>query len=260
MHSPISKLKLLSIFFVFLFVGSCTKDDPSDPNDTNNINVFNNRQGTGSSANDILSDDTFKSMVIELVYVEGYEPTQTAINNFVSFLTNRIYKPSGITVLKRAIAKLGQETYSIEDIAEIEREEREIYNTNSKIAIWAYFTDGKSDKDTAENVVLGTAYWNTSFVIYEETIRDLSNSSLEPSRSLLESTVINHEFGHILGLTNLGTPMQTEHEDTEHEHHCNVESCLMYWATESKVSLGNMNTVPQLDAQCLADLQANGGK
>ena len=260
MHSPFSKLKPLSFLFIFLLIASCSKDDAADPNDNNNINVFNNRQSTGSSANDILSDDTFKSMVIELVYVEGYEPTQAAIDNFVSFLTNRIYKPSGISVTKRAITSLGQDTYSIETIADIEREERKNYNTTNKIAIWAYFTDGKSDKDTAENVVLGTAYWNTSFVIYEETIRGLSNSPLEPSRSLLESTVINHEFGHILGLTNLGTPMQTDHEDTEHEHHCNVQSCLMYWATESKVSLGNMSTVPQLDAQCIADLQANGGK
>ncbi|WP_242205940.1 membrane metalloprotease [Aestuariivivens insulae] len=250
---------LIAVTFLLFIVSACTKDDSVNP-DGSNVNVFNNRQSTGSSANAILSDNTFKSMAIELVYVEGYEPTQTTVDNFVSFLTKYAHKPSGITVNKRAIASLGQETYSIEEIADIEREERKNYNTNNTIAIWAYFTDGKSDKDTSENVILGTAYWNTSFVIYEETIQGLSNSPLEPSRSLLESTVINHEFGHILGLTNLGSPMQTDHEDAEHEHHCNVEDCLMYWATESYVRIGNTTAVPELDAQCIADLRANGGK
>ena len=110
---------------------------------------------------------------------------------------------------------------------------------------------------------MGTAYWNTSFVIYQETVESFSNSPFEPDRTLLETTVVNHEFGHILGLTNLGTPLQSEHEDEEHPKHCNVENCLMYWASESAVNLSDMasmSTAPQLDAQCIADLQANGGK
>ncbi|WP_242085312.1 membrane metalloprotease [Aestuariivivens sediminis] len=254
------KIKILSLIFVFFLTSACSKDESVDPNDSNNVNVFDNRQSTGSSAHDILSDNTFTSMRIELVYVEGYEPTETAVNNFISFLTDRIHKPLGISLNKRAITSPGKTTYSIEDIAQIEREQREIYNNGSIIAIWAYFTDGKSDKDTADNITLGTAYWNTSFVIFEETLRGLSNSPLEPNRNLLETTVINHEFGHLLGLTNLGSPMQTAHEDSEHENHCNVNNCLMYWATEYAVGIGNMTGVPQLDAQCIADLKANGGK
>ncbi|WNH08013.1 hypothetical protein [Thalassobellus suaedae] len=181
------------------------------------------------------------------------------------FLTNRTYKPDGIIIEKRAIPSPGKDVYSIEDIADIEKEQRKYYNTTDKIAVWAYFSDGKSDKDSEANntVVLGTAYWNTSFVIYEETIKNLSNSPLEPSRSLLETTVINHEFGHIFGLTNLGTNLQSNHEDEDHPKHCNVENCLMYWATESAVNISNManmSSASQLDSQCLADLKANGGK
>jgi hypothetical protein len=41
----------------------------------------------------------YKSMVIELVYVQGFEPS-TAINNFISFLNARSNKPGGITVVK----------------------------------------------------------------------------------------------------------------------------------------------------------------
>lgn len=250
---------LLLITLIF----GCSKDEASQDKDTQSIDKNINRQTTGSSANDLLSSNTFKSMVIELVYVEGFEPAQTTINNFVSFLKNRTFKPNGITVEKRSIPSPGQDTFTLEEIADIEREERQNYNTDDKIAIWALFIDGKSNTDEGKSVVLGTAYWNTSFVIYEETIQNLSNSPLEPNRSILETTVVTHEFGHILGLTNLGSPLQSEHEDEEHPKHCDVESCLMYWSAETGAgitNMTNMSNAPQLDAQCIADLKANGGR
>ena len=253
------------IITILLAITACSKDDSNNNDQNFTINKNLNRQATGSSANDLLSDNTFTSIIIELVYVEGFQPSQTAIDNFVLFLTNRTYKPNGITLEKRAIPSPGKDVYSIEDIADIEREQRKHYNTDNQIAVWAYFSDGESDKNSDEDntVVLGTAYWNTSFVIYEETVQSHSNRPLKPNRSLLETTVINHEFGHIFGLTNLGTPLQSNHEDEEHPKHCDVENCLMYWATESAVNLSemtNMNSAPQLDTQCIADLQANGGK
>lgn len=248
------------LFLTFLsLLTACSKDEVAPRKE---INVFVNRQRTGSSANDILSDSKFSSVVVELVYVEGFEPSQTSVNNFVSFLNNRVYKPNGIRVEKRAIVSPGQDVYTIEEIAQIERDERELYNIGDELAIWAYFSDGKSDADNeAENtLVLGTAYWNTSFVIFEETIQGLSNGPLGPNRVMLETTTINHEFGHILGLVNLGSTMQNDHEDPEHEHHCNVSSCLMFWESEVSAGINSMTSVPQLDAQCLADLKANGGK
>ncbi|GGZ78800.1 membrane metalloprotease [Algibacter mikhailovii] len=251
---------VIACTIALLFI-ACSDD--SNSNETQTVNKALNRQSTGSSSNDLLSDDQFKSIRIELVYIEGFEPSDEAVDNFVSFLTNLCFKPDGITVEKRSLSSPEQETYTIEEIADIEREERKFYNTSDQIAVWALFMDGKSDKDEGDRVVLGTAYWNTSFVIYQNTIQRLSDSPFEPSRTKLESTVINHEFGHILGLTNLGAPMQTEHEDEENLKHCNVEDCLMFW--ESEVSGGsfnplNRNKIPELDAQCLADLRANGGK
>lgn len=251
--------KLLAlIILVFVFV-SCSKDDVS--NDNNGNNKIANQKPTGSSSHDLLSDDTFTSMVIELVYVEGHQPTQTAINNFVSFLNSRTYKPGGITVEPRSIPSPGITTYSTQDFVDLENANRTKYNTENQIAVWAYFADGKASGDTSTQVTLGTAYRNTSFIIYEATVRSLSGSIHQPSTAVLESTVIEHEFGHILGLTNFGAPMQTQHEDPENSKHCNVESCLMYYAATTGANLLNLGgTIPQLDAQCIADLQANGGK
>ncbi len=253
------KTTIRIILFAFLLYG-CSR---SELNDSEQNITVNNKKQTGSSAHDLLSDDTFTSMVIEVVYVEGYAPTQTAINNFVNFIKARTYKPNGVSVQTRSIVSPDKLQYSIEDIRDIEDANRTAYNTASQIAVWAFFTDGESDQNTDTSSIIGTAYRNTSFVIFENTVHDFSNNNFEPPRDLLETTVIEHEFCHILGLTNFGSPMQSSHEDLDHEKHCNVDTCLMYWASEFGSGIGNMlgsNSIPQLDSQCLADLQANGGK
>jgi hypothetical protein len=252
-------MKYLGII-ILLVLMSCSSDDSQ--NDPLN-NTQSNKLSVGASANDLLSDTTFSSLVVEVVYVEGFEPSQTAISNFVSFLENRTFKPNGITVQKRAISSPGLTPYTNQEIAAIEDSNRLLYNNDSQIAVWAFFADGSSANNTDSGVVLGTAYRNTSFVIYQETIQQLTSGTITNTTPILESTVITHEFGHILGLTNLGTPLQTNHEDLEHPKHCNIESCLMYWKAESGNGVMSMisgGSIPQLDAQCIADLQANGGK
>ncbi|MFV8342956.1 membrane metalloprotease [Flavobacterium sp. XS2P39] len=249
----------LTIGFVLLV--SCSKEDAVDTSET--INPITNKQTTGSSSNDLLSDKKFTSMIIEVVYVQGFEPSATAINNLVSFLSARTYKPSGISIVKRAIPSPGKATFTDQEIVAIEDANRTKYNTSNQIAVWVFFADGKSSTDTSTSVILGTAYRNTSLVIYEQTVHGLSDSPFEPNRSLLETTVITHEIGHILGLTNLGTTLQSNHEDTAHPKHCNVSTCLMYWSSETGKGIENMvsgGAAPQLDAQCIADLRANGGK
>ncbi|PKQ45077.1 zinc metalloprotease [Confluentibacter flavum] len=254
--------KILKIVCIIIVLAACSKDDDLKTVDETN-NKHENQKATGSSSHDLLSDNTFKSLVIELVYVEGLKPSQNTIDNFVSFLNARTFKPNGITVETRAIASTGKTSYTNQDIIAIEDAHRTKYNINNQIAVWALFIDGASENTTNSGAVLGTAYRNTSFVIFEETIQELSNSTFEPNRSVLETTVVTHEFGHLLGLTNLGSNMVENHEDPEHVKHCNVESCLMYWAAENGSGLSNLvgaSTAPQLDAKCIADLQANGGK
>ncbi|MEL1240720.1 membrane metalloprotease [Flavobacterium flavipallidum] len=244
--------KILAVVaLVCLFLNSCS--------DSEGNTKAANQKGLGSSAHELLSEDKFDSMIIEVVYVEGFEPSATALNNFKSFLENRVNKSGGITIQKRAIPSPGNESYTNAQIIAIEAANRINYNEGSQIAVWAFFADAKSSSDTNTSVVLGTAYRNTSFVIYENTIKKMSGGLYKPSTTVLESTVIEHEFGHILGLTNAGTAMQTNHEDANHKRHCSNSSCLMYWEAESGTNLTG-GTIPQLDAQCIADLQAFGGK
>ena len=256
---------LLRVVLVCGFLFSCASESEKqiDEENTNSINVVTNRQATGSSANDLLSDAIYKKMVVEIGFINGFKPTETALKNLKTFVQNRTNKTQGIEFITKEIAATEKDVYTIEEIVDIEKQQRTIYNTSYTIAIWVLFVDGKSSKDSSSISILGSAYWNTSIVIYEEIIHNLSDSTFEPSRSLLESSVLNHEFAHILGLTNLGSDLQSDHEDAAHPKHCNEEDCLMYWAADSSEGLGSLfseGEVPTLDAQCLTDLKGNGGK
>ena len=253
---------ILQITLAIFIFWSCSKDDTSTI-DNPTVDKSLNQKPTGSSSYDLLSASNYTKLMLEIAYVEGYEPTQSAINNLKTFLSNRLNKPAGITVTTKSVPSLNSSPYSIQEIADFEDANRTIYSSDNQIAVWAFFTDGKSDNDTSSGVVLGTAYRNTSFVIFENTIHGLSDGTFEPDRDVLESTVIEHEFGHLLGLVNLGSDLQSDHEDTDHAKHCNVDTCLMYWAAETGKAIDNLasgGSIPQLDAQCIADLQANGGK
>ncbi|ARV07022.1 membrane metalloprotease [Polaribacter sp. SA4-10] len=259
-HNILRVILVCSIFF------SCSSEETEqiiDPATGDTINVASNRQQTGSSANDLLSANTFDKMIVEIAFIEGFKPTQEALDNFKNFIEDRTFKTAGVTFIEKEISATGKTEYTTEEVADIEKEFRTQYNSSSTIAVWVLFINGNSSRDSNQGSILGSAYWNTSFVIYEETIRGLSNSTFEPERSLLESAVIHHEFGHILGLTNIGTDLQSDHEDPDHAGHCVEESCLMYFAAETSQGIDTMisgGQVPKLDAQCLADLKANGGR
>lgn len=254
--------KIILYFILGIIISACSKDDNSNGSDGGN-SLAANQQPTGSSSNDLLSANIYKSLVIEMVYVEGFAPTQSAIDNIVAFLEARTFKPNGISVNLRSIPSPQSSSYSIQDAIEVEEDNRTNYNTSDQIAIWIFLANFQSPSNTNNSVVLGTAYRNTSMIIYENTIQGLSNAPNEPSRSVLETTVINHELGHLLGLTNLGAPLQSPHEDSANPKHCNVQTCLMYFEAETEGGIMGMvsgGIVPELDAQCLADLQANGGR
>ncbi len=246
------------LFIIMMGIASCSKDE----NKEEQKQKEQNQQSTGTAAHDLLSADVFNQLVVEFQYVNGFEPTSTAEANLKTFLESYLNKPNGITIVKTNISSPGKSVYSIDDIIAIEDANRTEFNKDQTVAAYFLFIDGEYSQNSNNSKVLGVAYRNTSMVIFEETIRDFSGGLGEPSISKVESTVLNHEFGHILGLVNLGTPMQTEHQDEAHGKHCDVTDCLMYYTTETSDFIGNLlgSDIPGLDSQCQADLKANGGK
>lgn len=253
--------RLILLLFVITTVSGCKKDD--DP-EVMEDPLAENRKALGESAEDILSSDIYKSITVELVYSEVYRPTQESIDNLRTFITERVNKPQGINFVERVVAQQPNDPFDIDEIKEIEDRLRTKYTEGNNIAIYVFFSNGSSTNDTQSTVTLGSAYRNTSIVIYERTLQVITEG--DPTvLPLLESTTLNHEFGHILGLTNiLNDDIHTTHEDVDHLKHCFVEDCLMYFdatnVTRSQVErMMRRMEVPQLDPLCIGDLQAKGG-
>lgn len=260
------RILLVITVLVSLIYTSCKKQDVQAsnlvPNDPSNpvvpASLSNVNRPLGASANEILSASKYRSIKIELQYMAGTTPDQGAISNLVAFLQNLVNKPDGISVVTRQIPASSSGTLTVDQIKQVEKANRTIGSSGTELGIYLLYTNGYS----SENDVIGMAYMNTSMVMFGKNITDHSSGA---TRTLIESAVMEHEFGHIMGLVNITSPMQVNHNDPAHPNHCNNSNCLMYWVINTSGFMRQMVTarltsIPTYDANCLADLHANGGK
>lgn len=245
---------------VVLFFISCKSDD--NGNTAEDITEAN-KKSVGVSAEELLSAGDFESLVIELVYADGFRPNTQSLNNLIDFLEARVNKPGGISVVETMIDPPGNAPFTVQEIVQIEDQNRTQYNAGNTIGVYIFFANGSSNNDTATKVTLGSAYRNTSIVIYEKTLQNLNQQGLDLIN--LETSTLNHEFGHLFGLVNIvQDDIHTDHEDIENDKHCNLEECLMYFESSAlrsavmKRFMGK-SSVAELDVLCIEDIQAKGG-
>ncbi|MDT0607992.1 hypothetical protein [Croceitalea rosinachiae] len=289
-----------SIYFLaistLIFIACSSNDnEPTDPADDGptQVDKSQNLLATGASANDILSNARFDKLLIEATYAPGFRPTDEAMNNFQDYLRTHTFK-TDIEIEYREIDATGEESLTLEEIDDLEQENRTAYNDGTTLAIYIFFADAPSEGDNLDEglVTVGAVYRNTSMIIYEKTVKTLADRSFTITTADVETATLNHEFGHLFGLVNLGTVPVNDHEDPEAENHCNVDPCLMraelefgqvnraFSAIHNKshlhsscslngeallkqmelqVSRGNAAT-PGLDPECRLDLESNGGR
>lgn len=283
------RLYFWPIILCLVLVFACAKD----ADDTlSSDNKFANLLVTGQSANDMLSNDKFTKLKIEIAYVAGFRPTQSAMGLLINFLKTYTFKEN-IEMVFNELPSPDKETHTLQEIADLEVKNRTVYNNGDTMGIYIYFADAPDDDDEAESVAtLGAVYRNTSMVIYETTVRRIADRNLIRD-AVVETATINHEFGHLLGLVNLGTTPINAHEDEESNNHCDIAGCLMaaelqfgrigkssnlvsknkanfksscslsekslMHILKNSSSKGFANAVP-LDAECTLDLKSNGGR
>jgi predicted Zn-dependent protease len=210
----------------------------------------------GSSAHDLLSSASYNSLVVQFDCMPGYQPDATTLSNLQSFLESRLNKPNGVQLTVKSISPSGKTQLSIDDVVSLEKQYRTEFTQGTKMAVHVLV----SDADYTTSNVIGISYWNTSICLFGATLSSHSSGLSQSGKTRLWSSVIEHEFGHLLGLVDQGSPMQTSHKDTAHGAHCTNSNCLMYYGIESSSIINLLSTVPPLDANCINDLRANGGK
>lgn len=290
------KFKNIFLIALSILTVACSKNSNNEEPESVQVDKTANLLSTGDSANDILSNDSFTKLQIEIGYVTGFRPTVSAMTDLVTFLEQHTFKQD-IELIYKELDSPGKDSLALQEIADLESENRTVYNNGSTLAIYIYFTDTPAENDDEEEglVTLGAVYRNTSMVIHEATIRKLASQSSFISNEDVETATLNHEFGHLFGLVNLGTEMVNDHEDVDAANHCNVQGCLMraelqfgsptgksnyltakenYEAGISSGCVLNGTTVlnllqsktsksaaaPGLDSECILDIQANGAR
>jgi len=241
--------------------GSCSNDATEPPggnNGTGGTQTYDHARAPGASARDLLSDESFDQLVVEVQYVEGFPPTDEALETLRTFLGDRLNKPAGIVIRTPEPIQITQQpTYSAADIRALESQHRTVFTEGTTLGLYMLFLNGEYEDNLN---VLGIAYNNTSTAIFGGKIRQHTGELTQPSRAKVEATVASHELGHLMGLVANGSDMQVEHQDEENGHHCDVDGCLMYYAVNTTDFVANLfDTQPTLDPNCLEDLRANGG-
>ena len=238
---------------------ACNGTTDPDPFDDPIPGSYDHGRAPGASARDLLSADDYTRMVVQVQYLEGYEPSSGGLDLLEDFLRERVHKPDGISIeMDEPLAIAPQATYSASQIRAIEETHRTAYTSGDTLAVYLLFVPGEYSESAN---VLGIAYNNTSTAIFGEVIAEHTGGALQPSESTVTGAVAMHEFGHIFGLVNNGSPMQAEHQDEPNGRHCDDPDCLMYYAVRTTDYLSNLlGDIPELDQDCLDDLSANGGR
>lgn len=259
-----------NVLLAAMVLVGCSEDSDIVDNNSNGVDRSANLLSAGASGADILANENYDRILIEVAHVEGFRPTSQAMDNLRAFLQERTFKEE-IRFEYRTLPSPGEESLTLTEIAELESENRTAYNDGRTLAIYIYFADAPSETDQPNDglVTLGAVYRNTSMIIHENTLRTLASKSVIITLADVETTALTHEFGHLFGLVNLGTPAVNPHEDPESNNHCNEVDCLMQaelefgtgimGILENRTARGIVG-IPAMQAECIRDLQAIGGR
>lgn len=238
------QLTIIVLIFFVLLLASCQKEVLGSGNDYKTL---------GSSAHHLLSSAVYKSLRIEVSYMPGYEPREASLNNLVSFLEKYLNKPGGIQIIAHSIAASGKRSLTLNDVVNIERKSRATFSEGNTVAVHILLADA----DYADPENLAIAYWNTSICLFGKTIEAKLSGIGAAGKANVYTTLLRHEFGHLLGLVGQGSPQQVVHRDDDNGAHCSNRQCLMYYQVETNTPTLNL---PDLDDHCINDLKANGGR
>lgn len=260
-------------FALLLALAACTRS-PSEGDGGVGGDGGGGRQPTAEE----LYSGAYATVVLEVDYQSGAAPYTGEVAAFGDtwsiFSTNaeRLFMGSGKTLeLPSSLGEMEElssvfgEDFTVEmilAIADEHRDQRSDQPTATFYALWldGYFFDGGERKTSILGVSLGQTGVIAMFkpVIESATVLDLPNAS-----RFAEQAILVHEFGHALGLVNIGIPLQSPHHDEAHGAHCVNDRCVMFWAYEgaSDLAMFVRDYVTSADVilfapDCLADVDA----
>ena len=115
-----------SILFMAIFF-SCKKDEAKSQ-----LPQFENRN-VGQSAHEFLAAiPGYKGLIIEVRYMDGFEPNSTTIDNLKAFLVKRLNKPYDISIVNERININSQSSYTLRELMDVEISNRSNFKNENQ--------------------------------------------------------------------------------------------------------------------------------
>jgi hypothetical protein len=181
----------------------------------------------GAMARVFLRAAPARQLVIEVDYVAGRRPSQQALDHLKTILERELAKPDGIVIDVDHEITNARDSYSINDLLALERQNRRLHSSGEEATVWIAALNGSYAGGSA---TLGLSFRATAFALFEDQIQQAADVFV--SAASIERAVITHEMGHLLALINIGYHSRYDHEDPQHPHHSKYQTSVMYWAIE----------------------------
>lgn len=195
-------------------------------------------------------------LLVECDFESGLSPapTQGGLDDLRGELARVLRKPGGVLVLRKPIfPPTGVLNWTTPALIQNDLAVRAHYDGPNCAVMHMSFVGGRFE----EPDVIGLAYGTSSISIFHDRL----TRNIGPfGQALVEAAVEVHECGHLLGLVDLGTPMQTLHEDAAGSHDVS-DACVMFASIATDRVTVRIDPPPATyDAKCVEDLRAIGGK
>lgn len=169
-------------------------------------------------------------LVVEIDTQEGVQPSQSAVDHLVGTMRQIVDKPGGVVLAGGNTFASSRTEWTSADLREVASANRNNFSGNGTVVVYVLYVDGGFFADGEQTSAIGVAYNASEFAIFPSRFR---GGLLGGNSTAIERAVIVHEWGHLLGLVNIGYTSEIDHEDPEHSGHSRDKGSVMYYAIES---------------------------
>jgi hypothetical protein len=231
---------------------SSTQTAPDGGNQAASASTLDSTGPPGSYAPAYLTAAQSRELVVEVRTQSGTGPQQSTIDHLTTVLSRVSGKP--VTVTGGSAIGGGARSWSPDDVRATGS--AGAAQGDGRAVIHLLFVHGSLAGDES---VLGAAVQGDTAAIFTDQVQ--SSSTPLVGYAGIESAVVAHEVGHLLGLVDLY--LHDGRQDPQHPGHSTNKSSVMYWAVESNVVADLLQGGPpkDFDDADVADLATirNGG-
>jgi hypothetical protein len=227
----------LTLLLALTWTLACDGQDKAD------TNLSATPSGVTYVPSDFVTDQDYQKIFVEIDAIgpAAQEIVFTSIRTEVERLAGigALAKTGGVELVFDDVIStdtIGNTVFSIEDIKALGAEYRSLEPPAEAAGLYILMVDGTYEGDTAEDYAMGFSFGGSGIAVFRDNVKRATDNAQNAASpfviGITTSSLIIHEFGHILGLVNNGVEMVSAHQDEAYGNHCDDDKCIMHWEAD----------------------------